>query len=303
MDPARLPDPFAIQADPSLYVARRATEEALDELERGLAASPHGAVCFTGPPGIGKSLLLRVLGVELAERYRTVYLPYARLPAGGLWMCVATELNLEAGRDPKRAVRRLLGDLAEARQSLLLEVDDASSLPAETLYDLLAFARSEPALRVLLTYSESEELPGPLPENLAVVRLEAPMTRAETQDYVKGRLARCGAPRSLGDRFDSATIARMHRESGGNPLRLHGLAVAIARGAGPMAVPRPTLVRSEPAARPVEDVAAAPEPAPEPPAPAPAALRMKRRGRGALAGPLWAVSGLCVGLALSLLVA
>ena len=300
MEQARLPDPFAIQADPALYVPRRATEEALDELERGLAGAPQGAVCFSGPPGIGKSLLLRVLAAELEERYRTAYLPYARLPAGGLWMCVATELGLEAGRDPKRAVRRLLGELAAARRGLLLEVDDASSLPAETLYDLLAFARSEANLRVLLTYSENESLPGPLPEGLAVVRLEAPMNRAETQDYVKARLAGSGAPRSLADRFDSATIARLHRESAGNPLRLHGLAVAVARGAAPSAAPGPAWSGTAPSREPAP---APPAPAREPEAPARAAPRPRRRVRASLTGPAWALAGVCVGLGLSLLLA
>jgi DNA polymerase III delta prime subunit len=292
----RPPDPFAIQADPSLYVPRRATEEVLDELERALASAPHGAVCFSGPPGIGKSLLLRVLAAELAERYRTAYLPYARLPAGGLWMCVATELGLEAGRDPKRAVRRLLAELAAARRALLLEIDDASSLPAETLYDLLAFARSEANLRVLLTYSESESLPGPVPEDLAVVRLEAPMSRSETQDYVKARLAASSAPRSLADRFDSATVARLHRDSAGNPLRLHGLAVAVARGAAPSGAPL-----SAAPAEPPRRAERAPEPTEALPPPALPAAR-PRRGSRALAGPAWAIAGLCVGLAASLAV-
>jgi len=312
LEPVRLPDPFAIQADPALYVPRRATEEALDELERSLAGASQGAVCFTGPPGIGKSLLLRVLAAELGERYTTAYLPYARLPAGGLWMCVATELGLEAGRDPKRAVRRLLGELATARRMLLLQVDDASALPAETLYDLLAFARSEPALRLLLTWSDTESLSGPLPDDLPVVRLEAPMTRAETQDYVKARLAGSGAPRALADRFDSATTARLHRESAGNPLRLHGLAVAIARGAAPAAAPavwtapappEPAQARSTPAPAKAAAPAAAPPPEAALGAPPRAASRRRRRSRSALVGPAWALLGLSIGIAASLLLA
>ena len=314
MEPVRLPDPFAIQADPALYVPRRATEEALDELERGLAGAPQGAVCFTGPPGIGKSLLLRVLAAELAERYTTAYLPYARLPAGGLWMCVATELGLDAGRDPKRAVRRLLGELAAARRMLLLQVDDASALPAETLYDLLAFARAEPALRLLLTWSDTESPSGPLPEDLAVVRLEAPMSRAETQDYVKARLVKSGAPRALADRFDSATTARLHRESAGNPLRLHGLAVAVARGAAPAAAPGPAVwsapapsepapARPTPAAATASAPATAPGPKPAVAAPPRPASRPRRRSRSVLVGPAWALLGLCIGIASSLLLA
>ena len=178
--------------------------------------------------------------------------------------------------------------------------------PAETLYDLLAFARSEANLRVLLTYSENESLPGPLPEGLAVVRLEAPMNRAETQDYVKARLAGSGAPRSLADRFDSATIARLHRESAGNPLRLHGLAVAVARGAAPgrRARPRRLVGRGAgPRAR-AGAVGARARRSRGAPAREPAP-----RGRGAAAppppspGPPGRWLGLCVGIAASVLLA
>jgi hypothetical protein len=154
------------------------------------------------------------------------------------------------------------------------------------------------------------------------VRLETPLTRSETQDYVRARLARSGAPRSLADRFDSATIARLQRESGGNPLRLHGLAVAVARGAPPVAAPRaavwsgpaPIVEERPPAAlvtslRP-ERVPAAPAPVlraeAEPERTAEPAPRPRKRSRGgltALIGPAWAVAGLCVGLGLSLVLA
>jgi hypothetical protein len=231
MEREALPDPFGIHADPRLYVPRRATEEALDRLERGVATSPSGALRFTGPPGIGKTLLLHVLAAELRESHRTVYLPYPKLPPGGLWMYVAKELGLGARLESRRDLERLLGEAPGDRRALLLQVDDASSLPAETLDDLLALARSEPRVRVLLAYAEGDAPVSRVPEDVPVVRFDEPMSRSETQAYVKTRLVACRASPALRDAFDAATVARLHRESEGSPLRLHGLAVEVVRRA------------------------------------------------------------------------
>jgi type II secretory pathway predicted ATPase ExeA len=328
VEPTRLPDPFGIQSDPRLYVPRRATEAALDELERAALSPRHAVVLFTGPPGIGKTLLLHVLAGELAPRLRTAYLPYARLSAGGLWAWAAKELGLEVADEPRRALRRLLGELAGEGRGLLLAIDDASSLPDDAVADLIAFSRVEPALRVVLAFSEGERLAGPVPEDAPVVRLDEPMSRLETQDYVKGRLARWGAPRGVAERFDAATVAQLHRESEGIPLRLHGVADAVLRAADPV-FPAPA-VESAPdaeppvasAAAPAEPVrpgdpasavgpgtpperAALPEPPPDarPPGPPRRRGRSRRRSRRALGRVAWAAAGLCAGLAAGLVVA
>ena len=303
MDPTRrLADPFAIQTDPRLYVPRRATEEALDELERAASSPRHAMLCLTGPPGIGKTLVLHVLAAELAPRFRTAYLPYPRLPAGGLWTWAANELALEPGDEPKQALRRFLRELAAEGHRLLLEIDDASSLPADTLDHLLAFTRAEPGLRVVLAFSDGERLAAPLPDDVPVVRLDRPMSRIETQDYVKGRLANAGAPRSVIDRFDTATVARLHRESEGIPLRVHGLAVAVMRAAD---APAPVAETSAPRIESRAATLAPPlEPAepPEPPLAPRSRRRARRRSRRSLGGLLWAAGGLCVGLAAGVVV-
>jgi hypothetical protein len=59
------------------------------------------------------------------------------------------------------------------------------------------------------------------------VRLHAVMTLAETQDYVRQRLKRAGAPPVAIARFDQENIERIHRLSGGAPRRVHELAAEM----------------------------------------------------------------------------
>jgi type II secretory pathway predicted ATPase ExeA len=303
VDPPAL-DPFAIQTNPHLYVPRRATEEVLDELDRGLATSPSGLLCFIGPPGIGKTLLLHVLAAERASLYRAVYVPYPKLPPGGLWAYIADDLRLGADCVPKQAVEHLLGELAAGSRRLLLQIDDASSLPADALRDLIETARRRPNLGVLLVHSEGESLAEPLSADVPVVRLERPMSRSESQAYVQARLAGCRAPQSLVDLFDTLTVARLHRESEGNPLRLHVLAARLVRGAEtpPREVADPLVAGGhgeplEPRPEPAPEVLAPEQEEREPEeAPAPLYGTRWRRGRERRSRLLWSGTGFCLGL-------
>jgi hypothetical protein len=54
-----------------------------------------------------------------------------------------------------------------------------------------------------------------------------PMSLDETRSYVRGRLDYADASPGLRERFDDELVARLHREAGGNPRRLHGLATWI----------------------------------------------------------------------------
>ena len=73
-------DPFAMTANPAAYVPRGATERALAALGGALDAGAP-VVLLSGPAGLGKTVLLRLLEPRLRGRRTFVYLPYAALPA------------------------------------------------------------------------------------------------------------------------------------------------------------------------------------------------------------------------------
>ena len=73
------PDPFGPTANPAAYVPCEATEAALFELVQTVR-SERRAAAISGPPGLGKTLLLHLLADCLSPRLRFVYIPYAALP-------------------------------------------------------------------------------------------------------------------------------------------------------------------------------------------------------------------------------
>ena len=224
-------DPFAATADPALYVRREACERALAELVRALARS-RGPVALTGPPGLGKTLLLQVLAGRLRGRASPVHLPYPALPAADLCAWALGELDIPRDGDPEAAV---VAAARRARRPILLLVDDASLLPLATarrLADLCA--ASGGAVRLVAAATDAAAtgaVVAALGPELREVRFRTPMSPQETACYVRERLARSGAAPALQAPFDPAAVARLHGESGGVPRLLHQLASQMLLGA------------------------------------------------------------------------
>jgi type II secretory pathway predicted ATPase ExeA len=226
-------DPFASTADPAQYLPREATESALRMLEEGLRRGRRVQV-LSGPPGLGKTLLLHVLASRLGGVFRTLYLPYASLGWPDLCAWVLGLLGEPPGSFPDREL------LASARRSalqgrpLLLLVDEASSVPLESAERLAELVQeAEGALRLLLVPLDDPRagrVLAVLARDAPELRLSAPLSPEETERYVRTRLIRAGVGLDVQQRFDAETVAQLHRASGGNVRTLHHLAGEVMRG-------------------------------------------------------------------------
>jgi len=78
-DAAQVRHPFGETADPDLYVPRPASDAALEALLAAARGPGQGPAVLVGPPGLGKTLLLRRAGRRLGAAWKSVYLPYAAL--------------------------------------------------------------------------------------------------------------------------------------------------------------------------------------------------------------------------------
>ncbi|MCG8590811.1 MAG: ATP-binding protein, partial [Proteobacteria bacterium] len=223
------PDPFSLTADPEAYVPRAATEAALEALAEGVAERDE-VVVLSGPAGIGKTLLLRVLAERLRPLYRPVYVPFPKLPPNELWHWILGNWGERVGPDPQAALQATLKHYADAGRGTLLLLDDGTSLPPETAAALRALATltGPTVLRIVVALGDEagshavREALGAVEE----VRLDVPLEQGEARRYVAARLSRAGgaqriAPEAVGD---------LHAASGGNPRELHELADALLRG-------------------------------------------------------------------------
>jgi type II secretory pathway predicted ATPase ExeA len=217
---------FGETSNPADYVPREATERALSKLE--LCAWKGRSAALIGQPGLGKTLLLRLLVQRMEPKVRCVFLPYASLELSELCRWVLGLLGEIADDEPEPALSALARALAREGSALLLLVDDAGGMPVETARGLgRAVARSEGSLRVVLAATDdagASRVAAALHPDTVEVRLHAVMTLVETRAYLQGRLQRADVPPVAMAHFDPDHIERIHRLAGGVPRRVHELA-------------------------------------------------------------------------------
>lgn len=228
-------DPFAMAASAASYVPRRATEEAFAALTAALAEGVR-IVVLSGPPGLGKSVLLRRLEAGGSPRRALVSLPYAALPARDLAAWALGVLGKSGDGEPLRR----LADAARESGEMVLVLDEGSAIPPEAAREL-AYLVGDPgsALRLVVAMTEdakSEAVRAALGGSEKSIRLVEPMDAAETASYLATRLERAGVPPDLRGRFDATILEALHRFSRGVPRVLHRLAgEVLRRGAAALA--------------------------------------------------------------------
>ncbi|MBW2445873.1 MAG: AAA family ATPase [Deltaproteobacteria bacterium] len=243
MTTAAASDPFGSTANPASYVARPASERALAAVELALVQG-HGPVAITGPAGLGKTVLLAVLGERLRERFHVVRVPYPALSSAEICRWVLESLGappISEGEDPEGVLLdRAFRGSAGGREILLL-VDDASSLPPRTARGLATLvSASGGAIRAVLAAVDDARLGAALAAlgaGVREVRYDEPMSAEETAAYVRARLA---DPHAAGGRaavFDADTLARVYGATGGITRRVHELGSILWRSEEGVDVP------------------------------------------------------------------
>ncbi len=229
----RTPPPLALfsaSADPRRYLPRTATENALRSLGRRLHDG-RPVTLLAGPEGIGKSLLLRVLGQRVRRELRVVELPVPELSAEQLCVWVRDSLRGEREGDPELALLTEAERWRSRGSALVLAIDDAQRLPIETARRLAALVvAADGGLRLVLAVRETA-LDQPairiLLDGAAPVMLSDGMSWRETNAFVRAALAAGRASRAVRELFDASTLLRLHRRAEGIPHRVNALAAEL----------------------------------------------------------------------------
>lgn len=222
--------PFSLTPDTDYFFASATHREALNVLLVALRGG-EGFIKVTGEVGLGKTLLCRQLLNALGEDFVTAYVPNPHLSAGSMRLALARELGVILPRarytqeDLLDWLNAALLERAAAGQRVVLCLDEAQELPAQTLEAVRLLTNLETEKRKLLQvvlFGQPE-----LDRRLADRRLRqlvqritfsyrlVPMDRKTVAVYVGHRLHVAGyrgAPL-----FTSRALARLYRASGGTP--------------------------------------------------------------------------------------
>jgi type II secretory pathway predicted ATPase ExeA len=217
---AALEAAFRETADSRSYVPRADTESILKQLE-SVAMQPDRPAGLRASPGMGKSILLRVLAERLAERRRCVFLPYGSLSLPDLcaWaLGIMQEPRLE---DPVEELLSIAESLRDEGSALVLLIDDASGMRLDEARQLgKLWARANGGLQLVLTSPDDargHDVFAAVGHDLCTIRLRATMSSEETRHFVRARLELAGVPRVTQNRLDTECTEWIHLQSGGVP--------------------------------------------------------------------------------------
>ena len=231
--------PFEITPDTSFIYRGSAHQEALSMLRLALR-SGEGFVKVTGEVGTGKTLMCRTLLALLAEqsdRVSTAYLPNPKLTPCELLRALARELKLRCDRrlheaDLHGILQSGLLNLAAQNRTVVLCIDEAQAMPADTLEALRLLSNLETEKRKLLqiVLFGQPELDGLLAQDrhrslasrIGFSACLQPLSAPEISRYLQHRLAVAGwrGP----DVFTPAARWALWWASGGRPRNANILA-------------------------------------------------------------------------------
>jgi MSHA biogenesis protein MshM len=194
--------PFTLTPNTNFYLALEPHNEALAVLMTALKTG-EGFIKVIGEVGTGKTLLCRKLLNEIPEHFVTAYIPNPYLNPDELRRAVALELGVKQAQRmsvqllTQRIQNRLL-ELHSKGHSVVLILDEAQALPAESLEALRLFTNLETETRKLLQvvlFAQPE-----LDQRLAQTEFRQlcqritfsyqlrPMNSNEVQQYIQHRL-------------------------------------------------------------------------------------------------------------------
>lgn len=228
-------NPFKDTLDTDLFYRTRQHEEALIKIRIGIDDC-HALILLTGPSGTGKTLVSQLVlrGLD-PDRFVPAFVPvYPGMGKGMLLGQVLSEADRGACR---RLTRDRLHQLQEAAlalhdkgRRLVIIIDEAHFLQADALHILRTLSNLETEQEKLVTVllvaetTLARRLRSPSYASLRgritfAVHL-APLARAETEQFVKYRLLKCGGPAQL---LTADGYEAVHRMSGGIPREINRL--------------------------------------------------------------------------------
>ena len=228
--------PFSLTPNTRYFLRAPSHGQALELLLVALRQK-EGFIKISGEVGTGKTLLCRLLLNALEGKLTTAYLPNPHLGPTELFEAIADELGvtLDDASNTHRALSTLqkyLIENAASARSVVLVIDEAQSMPVETLEALRLLTNLETERRkllqvVLFGQPELDELLRrsdlrQLSQRITFQHRLETLAPARVSDYLQHRLAKAGW--NGGRLFRPAAVRLISRASGGTPRLINILA-------------------------------------------------------------------------------
>ena len=219
--------PFTLSPDPRYLFLSDTHREVLGHLIYGIEEN-EGFIAISGEVGTGKTTLCRTLLERLGRKAEVAFLFNPHLGPVDLLHEIHAEFDLPGqGNSLPDLTRNLYAFLVEKKRQdrqVLLIVDEAQTLPTETLEQVRLLSNLETSREkllqiVLLGQPElDEKLSIPelrqLRQRIGVWWHLGPLTQRETRDYVLHRLRIAGSQENI---FDDAALTAIYAVSQGVP--------------------------------------------------------------------------------------
>ena len=220
-------DPYRLTPDPHFFYPSAEHRDVLLSLDYAMEQK-EGFSLIVGEPGTGKSTVLRTFIDKWKDKAEIALIMTPRLSPEEFLQAVLEDLNVRIDRNNKnemiKAFRDVLIERTITDKRVMIIVDEAQSLPFETLEELRLLSNleteKEKLLQIILV-GQPELKKRLLSDNLtqlyqriAVKTTLQPLTSAETQDYINFRLRKAGKGSVI---FDDKAIKMIYKLSRGIP--------------------------------------------------------------------------------------
>jgi len=139
--------PFKITPDISMFYSGNKRGAALEALKYAIGCG-EGIIKVVGEVGSGKTMLCRMLEVELAEHIEIVYIANPSLSPDNILHVIAFELKLQIQPDSSKlevmqVLQKYLLDKHANNKQVVVFVEEAQSMPIETLEEIRLLSNLE----------------------------------------------------------------------------------------------------------------------------------------------------------------
>jgi len=201
--------PFSLTPDPNYFFPASTHIKVIEVFKYGFLKK-EGFMILTGEPGLGKTLLIKLILKNLPENFKKIFLLTPTLSPYELILSISQKLNLISEKESiskeilLNLLQKYLENLEKEGKTLLIIIDEAQNLPLETLEELRLLSNFETERNKLIQFFLAgqpllaEKLKSyqlyQLAQRITIWENLTPFDKEETREYVKFRLAKAGHP-------------------------------------------------------------------------------------------------------------